>query len=871
MNVLKRIRACPVLLLAGAGAALADEPAQLESVVVIGTRASLDSAQQRKREHLDIVDSVVAAEINKLPDLNVSDALQRVTGIQIVRDRGEGSIVSLRGLTQVETTLNGREVFTAGGGRTLDFADFASEMLSGIDVYKSASAERIEGGMAGTIDLRTRRPFDFSGDANVVSARLIHGDLVGRDAGQFSALASRRWALGGGAGDFGVLLNLVVQERTWREDLKSTGNPMLCSARTPLTTPSQCRFDLIPGQDVVAPNGTSETTSEGRRRRTGATLITQWRPNDALELYAEGHFAELRTIQDSHQINATRGPSFVPGSVTLFPGTSDLSSITWTSAPLSVLSFARDTVDRSRQLAAGGRWTNGVLSLSGDLSHTKSYNNLFFSGPFFGATAAQFSQDVSGDVPQTSVTGTDLLNPANLRYTGLAYRTRPFAGDLTATRLDAEWQRPGAFFERLAVGWRFAKRSADNTPGLIFADAAVTGLTAADTPGRVRPNPYDNFLDGAASSIGPYLVGDLGDARNAAGLRNAFGITTPIPAAANPLSVWRIQEQTHAVYLKGDFQVADGRLDGNAGVRAVHTRTSVTGTQSVPSSGTTAPIDLDAGTTDWLPQLNVRYHLEPGLLLRAAASRTITRPNFDQLSPSLTLVPNPTNPSLNQGGAGNPALQAVRADNIDLAIEHYGGPAQSASLTLFWKKVDGFISSAAQDEVHDGATYSVSRPYNRGSGNVRGLEAAYQRFFDFLPGAWRGLGIQANYTYVDGHAPDPVLGADAPLQNLSRHSGNLIGLYEHGPVVARLAYNWRSKFLSGATSVVGVGALGIYTRSYGWLDASLGYRIDKRMTVSLEAGNILGTIRRSYYGTPTRPQGAWANDRQLAVSMSVQF
>lgn len=871
MSVLKCIRACPVLLLAGAGAALADEPVQLDSVVVIGTRASLESAQQRKRDHLDIVDSVVAAEIHKLPDLSVSDALQRVTGVQIVRDRGEGSIVSLRGLTQVETTLNGREVFTAGGGRTIDFADFASEMLSGIDVYKSSSADRIEGGMAGTIDLRTRRPFDFSGGANVVSARLIHGDLVRRDAGQFSALASRRWALGGGGGDLGVLFNLAVQERTWREDQKSTGTPMLCSARTPLATPSACRFDLVPGQDVIAPNGTSETTSEGRRRRTGASLITQWRPNDALELYAEGHFAELRTTQESQQINVTRGPGFVPGSVTLFPGTSDLRSITWTDAPLSVLSFARDTVDRTRQLATGGHWSSGALTLSGDLSHTKSYNNLFFSGPFFGGTAAQFSQDLSGSVPQTAVIGTDLLNPANLRYTGVAYRTRPFAGDLTATRLDAEWQRPGGFFERLSVGWRFAKRSADNAPGLIFADATVTGLTAADTPGRVRPNPYGNFLDGAAGSIGPYLVGDLGDARNAAALRNAFGITAAIPGAANPLSVWQIQEQTHALYLKGDFQLAEARLDGNAGVRAVHTRTSVTGTQSVPSGGTTAPIDLDAGTTDWLPQLNVRYHLEPGLLLRAAASRTITRPNFDQLSPSLTLVPNPVNPLLNQGGAGNPALRPVRADNIDLAIEHYAGPAQSASLTLFWKKVDGFIGTAAQDEVHDGATYSVSRPYNRGSGNVRGLEVAYQRFFDFLPGAWRGLGMQVNYTYVDGHASDPVLGSDAPLQNLSRHSANLIGLYEHGPVVARLAYNWRSTFLSGATSVVGVGAIGSYTRGYGWLDASLAYRIDQRMTVSVEAGNILGTVRRSYYGTPTRPQGAWANDRQLAVSMSVQF
>jgi len=236
---------------AGLPVLCAADPVRLDTVVVTGTRERLQSAQIIKRDNLGIVDSVVAAEITKLPDLNVSDAVQRVPGVQIVRDRGEGSVVAVRGLTQVETTLNGREVFTAGSGRTLDFADFAAETLAGIDVYKTSSAHRIEGGIGGTIDLRTRRPFDFAGDANVLAARAIHGELSQRDAGQLSMLVSRRFNLGS-AGEFGALVNLAIQDRAWREDQKSAGNRLL-------------RNDLMPGLAVDSPNGTSETVSIGRR------------------------------------------------------------------------------------------------------------------------------------------------------------------------------------------------------------------------------------------------------------------------------------------------------------------------------------------------------------------------------------------------------------------------------------------------------------------------------------------------------------------------------------------------------------------------------------------------------------------------------
>jgi iron complex outermembrane recepter protein len=334
-------------------AASAQDP--VETVVIIGTRASLESAADRKRSSADIVDGIVAEEINRLPDLSLADAVQRITGVQIARDRGEASVASVRGLVQVETTLNGREVFTAGFGRAFDYADLPSDMLAGIDVYKTSSASRVEGGLGGTVDLRTRHPFDFRDPTIAVTARYLHGNLVDKGAGQFSVLYGDRFSAG--AGEAAVLVNLVLQDRAWREDQKSTGNPMLCSARAT----SGCRLDLVPGEDTVVPSSTTESTSLGRRHRHGASVMLGWRPQPGLDLYAEGHYAELRTTQNTLQFNAGpnfgAGSSFDPTSVALFPGTQDVQRITWTNVPVSILNFARDTIDRTHEVAAGGSWT----------------------------------------------------------------------------------------------------------------------------------------------------------------------------------------------------------------------------------------------------------------------------------------------------------------------------------------------------------------------------------------------------------------------------------------------------------------------------------------------------------------------------------
>jgi TonB-dependent receptor len=229
------------------------------------------------------------------------------------------------------------------------------------------------------------------------------------------------------------------------------------------------------------------------------------------------------------------------------------------------------------------------------------------------------------------------------------------------------------------------------------------------------------------------------------------------------------------------------------------------------------------------------------------------------------------NPSLNQGNAGNPALQPVRARNLDASLEWQLSSTGSLRISPFWKHVDGFALSVSAPETIDGVVYQVTRPQNANAATIRGTELAYEQFFDFLPGALGGLGFQGNYTFINSETLVTGLGPGVPLPNLSRHSANAILLYEAGRLSARIAYNWRDQFLSGVTNLVGVGTLPIYTAPYGWLDASVDFRVDQHWSVALEGLNLLDTLRRTYYGVRTRPQSDYLNDRQLAATLRVRF
>ncbi|HVJ39526.1 MAG TPA: TonB-dependent receptor, partial [Stenotrophomonas sp.] len=247
---------------------------QLDTVQVTGTRSSVTKAQLVKQNAEQIVDSIVAEDIGKLPDNNVAEALQRISGIQIARAYGEGSTIAIRGLTQVRTELNGRDIFTANDGRGLSFEDVSAELLAGINVYKNPSADMIEGGLGGTVDLRTRMPFDYDGMKIAGSAQYNYYDLADKGETAFSGLFSNRWQTG--IGEIGLLVNLSQQDGSFRQDTISI-------------EPWWVQTDMPghEGQEVYVPRGAGINTTEGDRKRKTGSAALQWRPNDDVEVYAQ--------------------------------------------------------------------------------------------------------------------------------------------------------------------------------------------------------------------------------------------------------------------------------------------------------------------------------------------------------------------------------------------------------------------------------------------------------------------------------------------------------------------------------------------------------------------------------------------------------
>ena len=832
----------------------ADDQADPEQeIVVTGIRASLSSAQSIKRNASAIVDSIVADDIGKLPDTNTTEALQRISGIQVSRDRGEGGSVAIRGLTQVLTTMNGRQIFTADGGRGYNLQDFPSELLAGVDVYKTPTADLIEGGIGGVIDLRTRKPLDLPGLTISGSARVRYNDLVDKFSPLASVLVSDRWNVGDG--EMGLILSGSYQERAFRSDVISAGAPGV-------------RSDVIAGRSIVTPNGDYEPLINGTRRRIGLDGTFQWKPTPELEFYAQASYQEFRSLQQQRGLNnPTNGIAVEPGSVTTFDGTDDFKSGTFLNLPISTYGVERDTYDKNQQYSIGGRWGDDRASLTADFTYQKSSNDLYYSELDLKTVVPRATLDISGEVPSMLFDGVDLTNIANYQLGALTRSENHYDGDSYAARLDGDFKIDSPFLSGFKTGVRYQKQSIAFLPIRFFQNPAA-GTPASPVTDLFEPMPFTDYFSGDQGLEHNYLTAitsNLGDDFDA--VRQKIGIATK--PAIDPLSTYTMSEKTMAGYAEMLFSI-DGplRIDGNVGVRVVKTELNVNGNKRV--NGVVSPAVSNTDYVNVLPSANVRFRFTDKLQLRLAASQTLTRPTFSQLSPALTLVP-----AQGQGSGGNPNLRPLQADQLDASLEYYFSKTGSAYVAGFYRKVKGFIFSSGVRQVIDGIDYVITQPTNGDDGTIKGIEVGGQTFFDFLPGALSGFGVQANYTYIDSNTPSAIAGYTTPLPGLSKHSFNVSGLYEKNGLSVRVAYNYRSSYLGSIYGLPlpagGSQLLPVYTRGYGWLDASINYDVTKNITVSLEGSNLTRRRELTYYDVTTRPSNHSIDDRQIMAGVRFKF
>lgn len=827
------------------------EAVNLGNVVVTGTRESLESSQARKRYADQIMDSIVASDIGKLPDTNVADALQRVTGVQVTQDSGEGQTVAIRGLTEIETQLNGNTIFTAAGGRALNFEDIPAELMAGVDVYKTPTANQIEGGIGGIVNLRTHRPFDFNGFKAAASAGMEYADGIGRSKPKASGLISNTWDTD--VGKFGALLALSYQARPFLEQY------------TGLTQPST-RSDLVnvdpatgQGTPINVTGGEYLAYNYGTRNRIGINGALQWQPTRDLQFYLDSYLAKFKQHGDTEAmyVNTSFGSA---NGITLYPGTSDFQSGTFTNVGVQPESFTQDMRDKTYQFSLGSNWhASDALTLTDNVSYTKSVHSQNFDEITLYGGAPSFTLDTRSAVPAYSFNGFDITNPANFNYSTVnSYRAHN-TGDEKTARAALRYDTENAFFRAIEFGVRYSGRSATNASINDVRYSVDSGTNYFGQPSTSLAGLMGNTR---FNGLGNWTVPSPAAIRDTASIYQLFNLG-PVPGY-DPLSIYNLSEKTGGGYGTLHFG-SDGAMpvSGNLGVRVVQTREAVDGSQAV--DGVVSPLTKRSSYWNVLPSLNLQVNLTDTLQARFAASKTVTRPDFSQLSPSLTLTT-----FFHTGSAGNPNLKPMKADGYDGSLGWYFNKGGYLFGDVFYKKVSGFISYNTAVEQYYGQDFQISRPVNADSGTLRGVELAYQQFFDFLPDAFRGFGVQANYTYVDSSATGIIPGQNTPLANLSKNSANLVLMYDNHGASARLAYNWRSRFLS-STYYTNTSLEPVYMKGYGILDASFGYEVTPKVTVSLDLVNLLGKHLNSYFLRPSLPDASYLEDRRVTATVRVKF
>jgi iron complex outermembrane recepter protein len=811
-----------------------------ESIVVTGLRRSLQSAQNIKRDSDQIVDAIVAEDIGKLPDIAVSETAARIPGLQVTRRGGEADTVLVRGLPDFSTTYNGREIFTAER-REVALQDFPSANIAALEVFKTATADLVEAGLAGQVNVRSRRPFDFPGFQLAGTVWMLYSQQAGEWNPNANLLITNRWDTE--AGDFGVLLNASYTELDYL-DSEISNTDFIAGG------PAGSRFPDI--QRIFY--------RSGNRVRPSVNAAFQYRPRPGVEIYAEGLWQGFRNqVSDRLWTQPLWGGANYTNLV-FRDGTDLLSSGTVTN-PFRADGFQGGTYNKTDtfQFAVGGRFETGPLSISADLARTHS--------KFTGSTASVdyrvvrgYTVDFDNETPEFSFDGFDESNPANYFFQGFYEEAQVSQGDDWQFRIDGDYETALDFLPRLEAGFRYTTRDAHREFGNRFAqfDNQAIPITAVPLDyqlfrsgfrGTDVQSGFTNWLAPTYDSIRDNLVA----MRNfVAGLPPGnFGFGGPFtadPVDPNPTSVYDADEETTAGYVQAHFEFGDV-VDGVIGLRAVHTETSIQGTSTV--EGVPTPVDAQNSYTDWLPNLSLRFHLTPELQLRLSATQTRTRPTFEQLNPSSNLgspigTCTPGGDPFacaRVGGGGNPDLQPFTSNNYDISLEYYFSRAGFVSAAAFRRDLDGFIQNQQIRRIDSVlGPVIINGPVNTRSGRIDGVEVQFSTFFDWewVPEFFRAFGAQANVTYLDHEVEDqigPI--AEHRIFGVSRWTYNLVGMYERGPLTARLSYNKRGNTLE--TIQNRGNDLYIETSSpAGRLDLSASYAFTDQFTVFFDWTNILG-------------------------------
>jgi len=866
----------------------------LTGVTVSPLRSSLQSAQSIKQDSRMVVDSIVAEDIGKLPDNSVADAMQRITGVQVAQGfQGETNSVVIRGLPNVVTTLNGREIFS-GVGRGFAFQNLPATAVKTIKVYKTSEASLPAGGIAGVVDMQLYRPFDFAGTELSGTFTETHSKYGGQSDPTFSALMSSRWDTG--IGEMGALLNVGFTAQHY--DYNAIWGDVPVLAKDANGDPVRSAN----GNLVSVPGALGADYNFGYRQRPELNYALQWKPSDNTEVFYE---ALYDWVSDKYsqpfyftgggnagvpatdlQVGNSCYPVQMPGSPYDGQTTCDANGAHWAGNIYTATSTQAHTQrGHDMQHSVGVKWHGDRLQLSSDLSYNQSsfMDDTFIIDTFLKGPVDIDWAGTAGNQQNWTLSGNPQLDPNNYYLNGLFQTWHTERGKQYAWRGDGTFDLNGDFFQYLDFGAHYSDHKAEyvgsvevSTPppggpgtGNIVETPNPAGQVTAALPGNFFCSlPSTSAIPTPGiSGCYDYLTG------NADALRNYYGLPSGL-APENPGRYFNIDEKKYAGYIQAGYgnELFGMPFDGLVGMRVERVKRNLDAFSYDASTNLYTPLSTNTSEPVYLPNFSFNWHFTDSLQLRLDAAKTVTYPGFGQLNPSLSLNPG----TINRDGvasSGNPELDPIKSNNYDGSLEWYFAPASYISGGLFYRDITGYVQNYTTDVTINGEAYHLSSPQSAGSGHLAGAEFAYQQFFDFLPGALSGLGVQLNYTYIDGSTRSPqYIGGPfvaSPLQNVSKNNGNAVLMYEKYGVSARLAYNYRSRFIDGFNqpNVAGVNDEIVPANQ---LDFSIGYDFNRYGTVVLTATNLTGENLHQYWGDGTsRPRDIRYQDR--TVGLGVRF
>nr|WP_237748953.1 TonB-dependent receptor [Sphingobium sp. ba1] len=883
----------------GAPQTAADE--EVADIVVTGFRESLGAAINLKRQSVGSVDAIVAEDIAKFPDQNLAESLQRIPGISIQRDGGEGRAITVRGLgaqfTRVrvngmETVATSTDGASANRDRAFDFNVFASELFSSLVVHKTAEASLDEGSLGAVVDLNTGNPLaGKDGFTFVGSATASYNDLSKKWGPRLAGLMS--WKSPDGR--WGVALSAAYSKL----DTLQMGNNTVRW--------SQARFDSVDGTPCFTqPNsGGTYLPSAGcdeaalafhpriprygeiaqERERLGITGSIQWAPSDATKVSIDGLFSRFRETREEKwgEVLLRSNERSIDVVNPVYDSNNNLVSATLNDAWVRTEHYLRKSQTKFYQL--GATWDQDVsdsfrFTLLGGFSKSDASIPVETTLVFDDRDAQGYSYDYSNMKRPVLTFGTSVTDPANFQLSEIRDRPSSTVNKFRTAQLRTEWDVTEGFTVKAGAVYR---RFSFDTESFT-RDTVVCGNGGVDRVlGTLNCSPSSAF--GPSAVYGFPVTAALAEMFNLKGANAPAGTTTqwlvpnlaagtdftnlygrtPTIDAGNTRSV---VEETKGGYIQFD---AKGEIFGleyaaNAGIRYVRTNQSSVGLNNA------VPVEVSRSYEDWLPAMNIAFFPHRDFVVRASVADVMTRPSLGNLTPGGSVDGFNYRVSF-----GNPNLSPFRATAYDLALEWYFAPQSIASVAIFKKDVQSFpigqtingtfastglplsvippsSPAAGQPERDEG--WAINTIVNGTGASLKGIELSVQAPFTFLPGFLSRFGGIANATFVDSSADYRVAGPavvpgggtvssvrNATLFGLSKRAFNGTIYYEDAKFSARVSASYRSGYIDQNS---GTGNVFEGYNSTINVDASMRYKLTDWIELSLEDINLTDDYRDRY-------------------------